>query len=184
MTIWGLNKMKNLFVFVEGKEDIIFVKKVLYNIFIKHSINVIPIPYQKTRNHEVKKYIKASKAKNQDYVLLSDLDSHTYQCITSRKDQRINELDGEITQDKIIIVVEEIESWCLAGIDTNIDEYTDFIIPENTDNITKEDFDEILSKTSFNKNKLFNYLSFNFNVDLAIKRNKSFKYFLEKYDII
>lgn len=112
------------------------------------------------------------------------MDSHTYPCITSRKDQRINELDGEITPDKIIIVVEELESWCLAGIDTTIDEYADFIVPESTDDITKEDFDEILSNTSFNKNKLLNFLSFNYSVDLAVKRNKSFKYLLEKYDII
>lgn len=176
--------MKNLFIFVEGKDDIIFVKNVLHNIFIKHSINVIPIPYQKARNYDVKNHIKASKAKNLDYVLLSDLDSHTYPCITSRKDQRIRELDGEITHDKIIIVVEELESWCLAGIDVNIDEYADFIVPESTDDITKKDFDEILSNTSFNKNKLLNFLSFNYSVDLAIKRNKSFKYFLKKYGII
>lgn len=80
--------MKNLFVFVEGKMDIVFVKKVLYKIFIHNSINVIPVPYQKTRNHDVKNHIRASKA-NHDYVLLSDLDSHTYSCITSRKNQRI-----------------------------------------------------------------------------------------------
>lgn len=174
--------MKNLFVFVEGKEDMLFVKKVLYNLFIEHLINIIPIPYQETKNHEVKKLIKTAKA-DHDYVLLSDLDRHTYPCITSRKNKRIDELDGEITSDKIIIVVEELESWCLAGIDTTIDEYTDFVIPESTDDITKEDFDKILSNTSFNKNKLFNYLSFNFSVDLAIERNKSFKYFMKKYCI-
>ena len=92
-------------------------------------------------------------------------------------------MDGEITPDKIIIVVEELESWCLAGIDTSIEEYVDFVIPESTDDITKEDFDEILSNTSFNKNKLLNYLSFNFSIGLAIERNKSFKYFLERYGI-
>ena len=175
--------MRNLFVFIEGKEDIVFVKNVLYNIFIQHSINIIPIPYQRTRNHEVKNLIKTAKA-NHDYVLLSDLDSHTYPCITSRKDQRIMELDGEITSDKIIIVVEELESWCLAGINSSIDEYSEFVIPESTDCITKEDFDKILSNTSFNKNKLLNFLSFNFDSDLPIQRNKSFKYFLEKYGIV
>ena len=175
--------MKNLFVFVEGKEDIVFVKRVLYNIFIQNSINIIPISYQRTRNHEVKNLIKTAKA-DHDYVLLSDLDSHTYPCITSRKDQRIKELDGEITSDKIIIVAEELESWCLAGIDTSIEEYNEFVIPESTDGITKEDFDKILSNTSFNKNKLLNFLSFNFDSDLAIQRNKSFKYFLEKYNIV
>jgi len=112
------------------------------------------------------------------------LDRHTYQCITSRKNKRIDELNGEITSDKIIIVVEELESWCLAGIDISIEEYADFVIPESRDDITKEDFDEIISNTSFNKNKLFNYLSFNFSVDLAIERNKSFKYFMKKYGIL
>lgn len=176
--------MKNLFVFVEGKEDLIFVKNILSNIFLKNSILLIPIPYQKTRNHEIIKHIKTAKSKNQNYVLLSDLDSHTYPCITSRKKSRMDELDGEIAGDEIVIIVEELESWCLAGIDTDIDEYYEFEIPETTDNITKEDFNEIISKTSFNKNKLLNYLSRNFDVNLAVKRNKSFKYFLEKYDII
>ena len=175
--------MRNLFVFVEGKEDITFVKNVLYNIFIQHSINIIPIPYQRTKNHEVKNLIKTAKT-DHDYVLLSDLDSHTYPCITSRKDKRIKELDGEITHDKIIIVEEELESWCLAGIDTSIEEYNEFVIPENIDSITKEDFDKIILNTSFNKNKLLNFLSFNFNSDLVIQRNKSFRYFLEKYGIV
>lgn len=112
------------------------------------------------------------------------MDSHTYPCISSRKDKRIQELDGEISADKIIIVAEELESWCLAGVDTKLMEYNDFKIPASTDRITKEDFNEIISRTSFNKNTLLNYLSFNFNVDLAIKRNKSFKYFLKKYGII
>ena len=162
----------------------IFVKNVLYNVFLSNSILIIPIPYQKTRNHEIKKHIKAAQAKNQDYVLLSDLDSHTYPCITSRKKSRIDELDGIVDEDKIIIVEEELESWCLAGIDTSIDDYSEFEIPQSTDNITKEDFEKILSKTSFNKNKLLNYLSRDFNIDLAVKRNASFKYFLEKYDRI
>ncbi len=175
--------MRNLFVFVEGKDGILFVKGVLYQIFLQHSINIIPILYQRARNHEVKNLIKTAKV-DHDYVLLSDLDSHTYPCITSRKDQRIKELDGEITYDKIIIVAEELESWCLAGIDTGIDEYSEFVIPESTDDITKEDFDKIISNTSFNKNKLLNFLSFNFNSDLAVKRNKSFKYFMEKYGMV
>ena len=112
------------------------------------------------------------------------MDSHTYPCITSRKNQRIKELDGEIKEEEIVIVIEELESWCLSGVDTSIEEYKDFNIPDTTDKITKEDFDEIISKTRFNKNKLFKYLSYNFNFDLAAKRNKSFNYFLKKFGII
>ena len=175
--------MKLLYVFVEGKDDVTFVNEVLSGVFLNNSIMLIPVQYQKIRNHDVKKHVKTAKAKNMDYVLLSDLDSHTYPCITSRKESRINELDGEITPDDIVVVVEEIESWCLAGVDSGIDEFSKFEIPNNTENITKEDFDEILNKTEFSKYNLIHYLSTNFNYKLACKRNQSFKYFLNKYNI-
>lgn len=48
--------------------------------------------------------------------------------------------------DKIIIVKEEIESWFLAGIDSKIDQFKNFIVPNNTDSITKEIFDDMLKK--------------------------------------
>lgn len=176
--------MKTLFILVEGKDDITFVENILSRLFINHSILLLPIQYQKIRNHEVKKHIKSIKSKNHDYVLLTDLDSHTYPCITSRKESRLNELDNSIDKDKIIVVKEELESWCLAGVDTSLEEYRDLEIPENTENTTKEDFDKIIEKTSMTKYAFIAYLAKNFDFKLAIKRNKSFKYFLSKYNLI
>ena len=79
--------------------------------FLNHSINIIPVPYHQSRNHLVKKHIKVADAsKNSDYVLVSDLNSHKYPCITERKKSRFGELEGVIELDKIIIACEEIES--------------------------------------------------------------------------
>ena len=57
-----------------------------------------------------------------------------------------------------------------------------FTVPDNTENITKEEFEKILSKTSFDKGDLLFKLEFDFDFDLALKRNKSFNYFLNKYE--
>ena len=94
--------------------------------------------------------------------------------------KRINELGNEVGMDNIIIVKEEIESWILAGIDNRLVEYSEFAIPDNTENITKEDFEQILAKTSFGKGDLLYKLTYDFNFGLALKRNQSFKYFLNK----
>ena len=174
--------MINLFVFVEGDDDIRFLKDILYIEFLNHSINIIPVPYQQSRNHIVKKHIKAANAsKNSDYVLISDLDSHTYPCITERKRSRFDELEGLIELDKIIIAREEIESWFLAGVNTDLDVFSKFTIPDNTENISKEDFDEMIQDASFDKFEMFLLLAKYYDFDLALKRNSSLKYFVDRY---
>ena len=81
--------MKKLLIFVEGKYDKIFVENILYNYFLQKSILLFLVTYQKTRNHEVRKNIKSDKSKNTKYLLLSDLDSPTYPCISLRKNQEL-----------------------------------------------------------------------------------------------
>lgn len=181
-----MSKRKQMIFFVEGPEDMAFVEKILSRIFSDNSIDIISIiPYQQKNNGNIRHDVKHAKATGTDYVLLSDLDSHSYSCITSRKNKRVEEFYDRNTQeetftlDEIIIVVEELESWILAGIDTSIGAYASLDIPENTDHITKEKFNEIISNSKFNKLDLIN--PSDYDVKLAIKRNKSFKYFLEKY---
>ena len=65
--------MISLFVFVEGDDDVAFMKDIVREKFLNHSINIIPIPYPQSRNHLVKKQIKTADAsENYDYVLISD----------------------------------------------------------------------------------------------------------------
>ena len=82
----------------------------------------------------------------------------------------------------IIIVREEIESWYLAGIDTSLDQFSNIDVPENADEIDKETFDEMIKSISEYKKDALIEIAKNYNFDFAIKRNKSFKYFLDKLD--
>ncbi|WP_042692712.1 hypothetical protein [Methanobrevibacter oralis] len=87
--------------------------------------------------------------------------------------------------DKIFIVKLEIESWYISGIDNSLDQFKDFDIPDDTENISKETFDNQLKNSQFSsKLDLLIEISKFYNYKLAISRNKSLKYFLKKLDLI
>lgn len=173
--------MSTLFIFIEGKHDKIFVDYVLSDYLREKSVYVHPIPYAKKSQSRINKEIKS---KSNNYLFLSDLDSNSSPCITSKKELRASKYNN-LDFDKIIIVKEEIESWFLAGIDSKIDQFKNFIVPNNTDSITKEIFDDMLKKNSIeNKNSFLIEVGKNFNIKLATQRNTSFKYFLNKINSI
>lgn len=170
--------MDAIFIFIEGKHDKIFVDYILSPYLLKEkSMIVHPIPYSKKNPSKINRNIKS---KSNHYLFLSDLDRNETPCITSKKNSRIRKYSN-LDSDKIIIVKEEIESWFLAGIDSNLEQFKNLKVPDNTDSITKEDFDEMLEKHSIdNKNNFLIEVGKNFNLKLACERNTSFKYFLDK----
>lgn len=173
--------MNNLFIFIEGKHDKIFVDYVLSDYLREKSVSVHPIPYAKKSQSVINRDIKS---KSDTYLFLSDLDSNQTPCITSKKEVRTNKFTN-LDLDKIIIVKEEIESWFLAGIDSKINQFKNFMVPDNTDSITKENFDDMLKENSIeNKNSFLIEVGKNFNIKLATQRNTSFKYFLNKINEI
>ena len=147
--------MSNIFVFVEGKDDSRFINFVLVDFFnLNKSIILKAIPYKnKARVNTVKLIKQIIETGSGDYIFLSDLDRHTYPCVTSRKNSRIKEFHNpeydDLDFEKIFIVVEEIESWYVAGIDTSLKQFKNLDIPDNTDTFTKEQFDELISNSNF-----------------------------------
>ncbi|MBQ9161297.1 MAG: hypothetical protein IJ122_08285 [Methanobrevibacter sp.] len=177
MIIWSL-AMNNLFVYVEGDHDKIFADYILSSYLRdEKSIELWPIKYAEKPPKLINKDIKSKY----NYLFLSDLDNKRYPCITARKEDRLSNYNY-LNSSRIIIVREEIESWYLAGIDTSLSQFSNLEIPENTDGIDKETFDEIINEISDSKKDALIEIAKYYNLDLAIKRNKSFKYFLDKLD--
>lgn len=170
--------MTKVYIYIEGAHDDIFVKSILYeHVWNTMGIDLHPIPYAQKPPKKICKSIK-SKYKY-EYLFLSDLDSQYHPCITSMKEKRVNEYNG-LKYSKVIIVKEEIESWYLAGVDTSVEKFKDWKIPPQTDNITKEDFDKIYKNSFDIKTDCLKEIANHYNFDLAVKRNKSFNYFLNK----
>lgn len=179
MIIWSL-AMNKLFLYIEGNHDEIFANLILAD-FLRQSksIELWPIKYAEKPPKLINKDIKSKSDYN--YLFLSDLDNEEHACITARKEDRIKNYKY-LDWSSIIIVREEIESWYLAGIDTSLDQFSSLDVPDNTEGIVKETFDEMIKDISEYKKDALIEIAKNYNFDLAVKRNKSFKYFLDKLD--
>ena len=179
-----MTNFQKLFIYVEGIEDQMFIENILRELFFKSQIQFFVIPYQQKPNDLINKHIQKISSRKYKYVFLSDLDYKFYPCFTSRKNKRIKEYPNLNTQN-IVIVREEIESWYLAGINNSNNSFRNLEIPNNTENITKEDFNDIIENSNFtSKGDFLMEISRTYDLNLALKRNRSLKYFLNKLNLL
>ncbi|MHC1602314.1 MAG: hypothetical protein ACXQS4_03690 [Methermicoccaceae archaeon] len=170
--------------FVEGRDDTHFFNKVLKPLFQEKGWISDTWEYQE-RGEQYKRtlrYLKSINSMNADYiadyVYFRDI-NHT-PCVTAKKEKIMKKLKRRMNQDKIIIVVKEIESWYLAVDDETLESLGVHENIKNTDDITKEKFDALIPDGVTRKEFMTGLLE-NYNVETAKKKNTSFKYFMEKW---
>ena len=170
--------MNSLRILLEGNDDQRFIDNVIcpYISQIKPSL-ILTIKYAEERKVDVDKTIQKLDAKNHNYILLGDYDSSD-DCITLKKEDLIEEFN-HLNKDVIFIVKDEIESWFLAGMNTDLEIFAEFNVPDDTEGLTKEMFNEMMARIDLMKE-----ISKSYDFDLATKRNNSFKYFIEKLEKI
>ena len=86
--------------------------------------------------------------------------------------------------DKIVIVIKEIESWYLAGLNLDYIKKNDIMIKNNTNDIVKESFDNILKKSKLKRMSRSSWMIEiieNYNLDIAINNNDSLNYFIKLF---
>ena len=176
--------MSSLRILLEGNDDQRFIDNVIvaYISQIKPSM-ILTIKYAEERKVDVDKTIQKFDAKNHKYILLGDYDSSDA-CITLKKEDLIEEFN-HLNKDVIFIVKDEIESWFLAGMNTDLEIFAEFSVPDDTEGITKEMFNDMMENSRFDSRiDLMKEISKSYDFDLATKRNNSFKYFIEKLEKI
>ena len=171
---------ERLYLFLEGDDDERFFEQILFPMFKDLYSDVRIWKYSKKTNNQRKRFIDTiNKIGNWDYLCFRDINSA--KCITQKK-EKISDKFNRIIPEKIFIVIEEIESWYLAGI-TN-----DFLrsinskpLDRSRNNITKEYFTSLIPNDMLRINFLQKILK-NYEIDLAIKNNKSLAYlFMKKF---
>ncbi len=176
--------MSSLRILIEGNDDQRFIDNVIRPHISKiNPALILTIQYAQDRKSNIDKIIQRFNAKNQKYILLGDYDS-SEKCITLKKDELIETLT-HLDNNAIFIVKDEIESWFLAGMNSDLEIFNEFDIPDDTEGITKEMFDEMIDESHFDSRiDLMKEISKSYDFDLATKRNNSFKYFIEKLEKI
>ncbi len=171
---------RRLFVFIEGTDDFWFVEDI-----IKYSLSNIYeaidfIEYARETHEYISNYLKSINQMNADYIFLGDINSKP--CVTEKKNLLFNRFKN-LDLEKIIIVIKEIESWYLAGL--SVDKCNELEIKNSpyTNDITKEDFENIIKDKFDSKIDAIAEILSRFSIEEAKRKNNSFKYFADKYNI-
>jgi len=170
--------LKRLFVFVEGDDDERFVNKILRPEFEKYYKNVTLWKYAQIKTKTRENFINSIKSMNADYIYVTDVDGP---CVTARKG-KIKSKYGELLEnDRIGIVIKEIESWYLGGMNDSDAKKLTVCKFKTTDDVVKEQFNKYLThKFDSRKDFMIEILKY-FSIDVAKRKNKSFKYFCDKF---
>jgi len=193
--------MRRLSIFVEGAIEKLFFDRILrpelenkYNY-----IEIIEYSQEKRKWEYINDFIKSIKSTDcgykkidpnwaYDYIFIADIDNSP--CKTAKKEELRRKIPN-LEQNKIIIVVKEIESWYLAGLDEKACKKLKIKCFENTDNITKEDLKRIYANLfgipyeSIESIPREFYLDIieNYDIGIAKKKNKTFEYFCKEFSI-
>jgi len=103
-------------------------------------------------------------------------------CVTARKEE-IQKRFKNVDSDKIMVVRKEIESWYLAGLKNDRCKELGVSIFAATDEVTKEQFDEIIPGNFDSGIDFMQEILKSFDIETAKRKNESFKYFANKYGL-
>lgn len=160
------------YIFVEGQDDDNFISEIIVK---KEDFKIIP--YAEKKKEKVNGMIKTFKKMNNEYVLLADLDEKDSQT----RIQELKKQYKDIESKNIYFSIQEIEAWYLSGISDNyINKYKiKNSILQNTENITKEKFENIFHNSRDTILEIKLKILSEFNIEKAKLRNNSLKIFLE-----
>jgi len=170
---------KQLFFLVEGGDDERFFERIVKPEFEEKYDTVQIWKYAQAKNTKVDNFLKSIKAMGAEYIFVVDINS--VPCVTSKK-QKIQNKFKNIDKDKIIVVIREIEGWYFAGLDRTISTKLKIPYYGTTNNISKEQFNDLMRKKFDSRIDFMVEILKSYSIETAKQKNKSFKYFIEKYD--
>jgi len=170
---------KRLFIWVEGEDDIRFFNRIIKPVLEEKYNSVEVIKYAKLKGEYKDKFLKSIKAMNAGYIYVTDINDAP--CITAKKQKIQNELKN-IDEDRIAVVIKEIESWYLAGLDNKESKNLRIRTLSTTDNIVKKQFNSLIPKKFYSRIDFMLEILKYFSIKVAKQKNRSFKYFIRKHN--
>ena len=135
---------KRLFIMIEGNDDERFFDKIIRPSIKKSYDSTILTKYKQIKKKTIRSLINAIDNNcNDDYLYVEDINSTP--CISVKKQKTQSKFEN-IDKNSIAVVINEIESWYLAGLDDKAAKKLTKRSFKATDNITKEEFDKLIFK--------------------------------------
>jgi len=167
-----------LCILVEGNDD----EKLIANIkpvFENKYESVAIWKYAQQPNKKKQGFLKSINSMQfSDYLFLQDINQSP--CITAKKEKLKDKYGQIIHLTKVVIVIKEIESWYLAGLNDVACRELRIKSFSNTDTITKEDFNRIQPTKYDSRIDFMQEILKRFCIETAKEKNESFDYFMSK----
>lgn len=112
-----------------------------------------------------------------DYIFFSDNDSSP--CVVAKK-EKVQSVYGRCATERIQVVVEEIESWYLAGLSEEKHSEWKLSNKRDTDALTKKQFDALIPGKFTRTDFMVEVLKY-FSIQTARRNNQSFERFCTKF---
>ena len=168
---------RRLWILIEGNDEQRFFETIKHIFKNKYDF-VQTWQYAKEPPRRIKNFLKSIKAMNSDYFFLRDINN--FPCVTARIESITNKYGTRIDTNNLIIVVKEIESWYLAGLDDESCDKLGLSAFLNTDDITKEQFDHIRPQKFDSSIDFMAEILKRFSLETGEQKNRSFAYFMRK----
>lgn len=168
-----------LFILVEGDDDARFVERVIKPLLTDRYNDVRLWQYSRQKKEKTGNFLRSISQMGADYIFIRDINSSP--CIDGRKEAILHAFPHVISARRIQITVKEIESWYLAGLcDSDCGRLARTIV-QNTDLLTKEQFDSLIPSQYDSRIHFMQDILNHFSIEVAMRKNKSFKYFMERF---
>jgi len=169
---------QRLWVLLEGNDDERFFEWIIKPIFEERYDFVKSWQYAQKKTKEVKAFLISIKSMGSDYFIWGDINS--VPCVNAKKERLLVRYDKILDAENIIVVIREIESWYLAGLDCNSCKKFGIRTFQNTDNTTKEQFNKVIPEKFDSRIDFMIEILKKFSMDTAKQKNKSFGYFMSR----
>ncbi|MFZ2539792.1 MAG: hypothetical protein WAX04_12980 [Oscillospiraceae bacterium] len=171
--------MANIIIFIEGPDDKTFFQNIIQPLINDHYHCIFYFEYANKNKTRVKNFINSAKNNNTDYIYVSDIDNGN--SIGEKKKKIVKKL-SILVEDKIVVVVREIESWYLSGLDEKSSKRLKVKNLKDTNNMVKEQFDYLIPN-KYTRVEFMLEIIKHFSLDTAKVKNSSFNYLCEQLSL-
>lgn len=171
---------RRLFIFVEGNDDERFFRNIIRPLFLGRYQSIELVMYACMKSTRVCKFIKTVSSLGYDFILVADIDEAPG---VKAKKRIIRHRFCAVEDDDIMVIVKEIESWYLAGLDDHAAARLGVHPPRYTDQITKEDFNRRIPRRYTSRVAYMVDILNLFSIDTAKRKNRSFLFFMKRYHL-
>ncbi len=169
---------RRLFIFVEGSDDKRFFSRIIVPLLTGDYASVEIITYACMKSVKVCRFVRSIAAMDHDFILFGDIDQERN---VKAKKAVLKSRFCILSDDRIVVIIQEIESWYLAGLDERSQRRLALRSYRSTNHITKELFNQMVPQFYTSRIAFLADILDLFSLDTALEKNRSFRYFFTRF---